>query len=187
MSDINPLGAASYFSGVQNASSQAAKTNKKEKEQSTSRLKFQDFFAKKEEPSELVKSGYPKEIENLSVEDAAIFLKDRIDEAGDILKESITDENVEKFKQTVQQFVRFVVENNYEVTKKHMKGFSSPLNAFSNYNTKIYPKNPRVQIQVINKQLDELTKGMLYNQKDNLAILSKANEIKGLIVDFLSS
>ena len=151
------------------------------------RIKFSDLFNKKEESTFVSQTGYPPEIENLSVEDAVIFLKDKIDEAGDLLNNAVTDQNVENFKKTVKQFIRYVVDNNFEVSKKHQKGFTSPINIFANYNTKIYPRSPRVQIDSINKKIDELTKGMLYNQRNNILILERANEIKGLIVDFLTN
>lgn len=188
MAEINPLGPSSYFAGIQNASSEAAKTKKQEKTASTNRTKFSDIFkTNKEEPSEVTMQGYPAEIENLSVEEAAIYLKDQVDLAGDLLSQELNNENVEKFKKSVQLFIRYVVDHNYEVTKKKQRGFTSPLNNFGNYNFSSSAKSPRVQIQTINQKLDELTKGMLYNQRDNINILARSNEIKGLIVDFLSS
>ena len=47
MSDINPLNSASYFAGVQNAASEAAKNEKKEKVSST-KVKFSQFIEKQE-------------------------------------------------------------------------------------------------------------------------------------------
>lgn len=187
MADINPLNASSYYAGVQTAATQTNKSNKKQATTSTSKSKFSQLFNQKTEPSALEKAGYPPEIAEMSIEDAAIFLKDRIDIAGDILANTVNDENVENFKKSVKQFINFVIDNNYQISKKKQNGFSSPMSLFSHFNTQIHPKNPRVQIETINKKLDELTKSMLYNQRDNLNILAKTNEIKGLIIDFLSS
>ena len=188
MADINPLGPSTYFSGIQNAASQQAKqASKNEKTKNTSKLKFSDIFTGKKEMSEAEKAGYPPEIQGLSTEDAAIFLKDRVDEAGDLLNQNLNNENVEKFKKAVQLFVRYVVDNNYEIKVKKQRGFITPVNHFSNYSLPNAPKNPRVMINTINKKLDELTRSMLYNQRDNIKILANANEIKGLIIDFLAS
>ena len=42
-------------------------------------------------------------------------------------------------------------------------------------------------IDLVNKKLDEMTQATLENQIDNLKILAQINEIKGLIVDLISS
>lgn len=189
MNDINPLG-STYYAGVQNAASQLNKATKKEKTESTSKLKFADFF-KTEKTESTNPFGLPPEIQSMSVEDAAIFLKDRVDEAGNLLNESVSDENVARFKKTVQQFVTFVINNNYEINKKQNRrmDLTSPVGmfGFSKYSVPRNKRPPRVQIELINKKLDELTRGMLYNQRDNLKILASANEIKGLIVDLVAS
>ena len=123
----------------------------------------------------------------MSIEEAAIFLKDRVDIAGEDLAFELNDENIEKFKKSVKQFVSFVVKNNFEVTKKNRRGLVSPIGVFSSYNTQPKPREPRIQIQVINEKLDNFVRETLNNQKDNLKILGQVEEIKGLIVDFLSS
>jgi uncharacterized protein YaaR (DUF327 family) len=131
--------------------------------------------------------GFPPEISTMSIEEAAIFLKDRVDIAGEDLAFELNDENIEKFKKSVKQFVSFVVKNNFEVTKKNRRGLVSPIGVFSSYNTQPKPREPRIQIQVINEKLDNFVRETLNNQKDNLKILGQVEEIKGLIVDFLSS
>ncbi len=188
MAEINPLGPSSYFAGIQNTSNEAAKANKKEKSDSIKRTKFSDLFKNQtQETTETSDLDYPPEIQNLPVEEAAIYLKDQVDLTGDLLNQELNNENVEKFKKSVQLFMRFVVDHNYEIRKRPQRGFSSPLNCFGTYITTQTPKRPRVIIETINKKLDELTKGMLYNQRDNINILARSNEIKGLIVDLLSS
>ena len=42
--------------------------------------------------------GFPPEISTMSIEEAAIFLKDRVDIAGEDLAFELNDENIEKFK-----------------------------------------------------------------------------------------
>ena len=115
MSEINPLGSSFYFSGLQNAANRAAKNEKKEKI-SSSKVKFSDIL-KKSEVSEFELQGFPSEIANLSVEDAALYLKDQVDLLGDKFAETQSPESIIEFKNAVQQFVRFVVLNNFEVTK----------------------------------------------------------------------
>ena len=95
---------------------------------------------------------------------------------------------MKKFKEAVGQFIKFIVDNNFEVSSKKNRRsqFVSPVGFFSNYNTKPRLKDPKVQINVINEKLDDLTRDMLSNQTSNLKILAQINEIKGLVIDLLS-
>lgn len=188
MSEINPLSSATYYAGIQNATNQASKENKKEKISSTEKSKFSKLLTTKQ--SELQESqfrGFPSEIQSMSVEDAAIYLKDIVDIAGDKLSEYTSTENIMEFKKAVQQFIRFVVNNNFEIHSKKLRGGRMPAQFFSKYNTKPTPKDPRITVELINEKLDNMVRGMLLNQDKNLKILAQANEIKGLIIDLLQA
>ena len=187
MSEINPLGSSFYFSGLQNAANRTAKNEKKEKI-SSSKVKFSDIL-KKSEVSEFELQGFPSEIANLSVEDAALYLKDQVDLLGDKFAETQSPESIIEFKNAVQQFVRFVVLNNFEVSvqaRKLRKPRASMQNSFSNYSLPPTLEIKKVKINTINQKLDALTRDMLMNQQDNFKTLAQMNEIKGLIIDFLS-
>ena len=43
-----------------------------------------------------------------------------------------------------------------------------------------------MNVQVINKKLDDLAADILYNQADQLKILAKIDEINGIVVNLLS-
>lgn len=188
MSEINSLNSATYYAGVQNASSEVSRENKKEKINKSSRLKFTDLIKSAEESeSSMTLKGFPPEIKNMSVEEAAIFLKDQVDLSGNDLCMNSTQKNIDDFKEKVQQFIRFVVLNNYEIKKKTRRGFSSPMNAFSNYNTTKRVKDPRTIVVTLNESLDQLARGMLIGQKNNLKLLQQVNQIKGLIVDLMQA
>ena len=89
--------------------------------------------------------------------------------------------------------IRFVVVNNYEVNIRQKKtrpgkaGQPSRLFVFSDYTVPTQKKNPRYSIEIINKKLDALARETLSNQASNLKILAQVDEIKGLIVDLMSS
>lgn len=191
MSDINPLGASVYYGGLQNATSQAAKDAKKEKVNSAKKIKFSELLKSKSQASESASfaelQGFPPEIADLSIEDAAVFLKDRLDLAGNKISESATTENILEFKTSVQQFIKFVILNNYEINSKPRRGFSQPMQFFSNYNTQRRPKDPRITVSTINEKLDKMTRAMLLEHKNNLELLAQVNEIKGLIVDLMQA
>ena len=191
MAEINPLNTNYYYAGVQNAASELNKEHKAEKStksQNTKRLNFKTLLQGNKDEELNAENSIFEKIAALPVEEAAVFLKDRVDIAGDKLSDSMSAENILEFQQSVRDFVKFVVENNFAVTTKQRKGIvPSAGNYFSTYQLPPHKKNPRVQIEVINQKLDNLTRYTLQNQQDRLIMLSKMNEIKGLIVDFMSS
>ncbi|MBO4858350.1 MAG: YaaR family protein [Treponema sp.] len=188
MSDINPLGASTYYGGLQNATSQAAKESKKEKIDSSKKIKFSELLKTKNQGSSNIEAaGFPPEIAEMSLEDAAVFLKDAVDLAGNDVAASASTENLLKFKKSVKQFIEFVVLNNYEVKTKKRHGVSQPMQFFSKYNEKVRPKDPRMIVTTINEKLDAMTRAMLIDQKNNLQLLAQVNEIKGLIIDLMQS
>ena len=200
MAEIDSLGTNYYYSGVQNASNEAIKRNtKKEDVRKAGGAKKLDFgkLLKGEETEEpqFVAEGLnlPTEVAAMSIDDAAVYLADAVSMAGNNLSENLTKENVEQFKTSVQQFVRFVVANNFEVNSKRKMRKGKPLivpsrtNFFSNYSLPPHVVDPKYQIQVINEKLDALTRETLSNQMNNLKILAQVNEIKGLIVDLMSA
>lgn len=189
MSEIDPLGTNFYYSGLQNSTNEALKNRKTEKSDKTKKSRFSELLKTEDKEPEFKTIGLPAEIKSMSLEDAVIYLKDAVENAGNDLSLEVTRENIDKFKKSVSQFVSFMIQNNYEVTAKHPRRqqFVSPVGMFSNYNTVPHKKDPKVQINIINQKLDQLTKETLRLQMDNFKILQQADEIKGLIVDLMSS
>jgi len=191
MSDINPLGASTYYSGLQNATSQAAKDAKKNgKSSSVSKLSFSELkksFSKTEAEREAEAAGYPPEIANLTIEEAAVFLKDKVDEAGNNLSENQSAENIAQFRNSVRLFIKYIVDNNYIENKKKLHGAARPAQFFSKFNEMPRPRDPRVMINIINQKLDDMVRDTMSLQKNNLKILQQADEIKGLIVDLMQA
>ena len=199
MAEIDSLGTNYYYSGVQNASNEAIKRNTKKEETqkagATRRTKFSDLLKPDTEVEpQFVAEGLPDEVRAMSIDDAAVYLADAVSMAGNDLSENLNQENLEKFKQSVSQFIRFVVENNFQVNSKRKKNrlgkemiVPSRSNFFSNYAIPPHKIDPKYQIQVINEKLDALARETLSNQMNNLKILAQVNEIKGLIVDLMSS
>lgn len=190
MSEINPLGASSYYSGLQNATSQAAREQKKEKTQSTGKLNFSQILKSNsysEEELKAMEAGYPAEITGMDIEEAAFFLKDAVDKAGNALAESATTENINQFRNSVRLLIKYVVDNNYLEHKKSLHKFSNPQQIFSKFNTKKRPRDPRVIIQTINQKLDGMVRDTLMIQNGNLKMLDRIDEIKGLIVDLMQA
>ena len=198
MAEIDSLGANYYYSGVQNATNEAIKRNtKKEEIRKADKAKKLDFgkLLKGDEVEEpqFIADGLPIEVRSMSIDDAAVYLADAVSLAGNDFSGEQTQENLEEFKTAVSQFIRFVIVNNFSVDIKKRKARPgkarqpSRLFVFSDYSMPPANPKPRVSIEVINEKLDALARETLSAQSNNLKILAQVNEIKGLIVDLLSS
>ena len=198
MAEIDSLGANYYYSGVQNATNEAIKRNtKKEEIRKANKAKKLDFgkLLKGDEVEEpqFIADGLPIEVRSMSIDDAAVYLADAVSLAGNDFSGEQTQENLEKFKTAVSQFIRFVIVNNFTVDIKKRKARPgkarqpSRLFVFSDYSMPPANPKPRVSIEVINEKLDALARETLSAQSNNLKILAQVNEIKGLIVDLMSA
>ena len=198
MAEIDSLGANYYYSGVQNATNEAIKRNtKKEEIRKADKAKKLDFgkLLKGDEVEEpqFIADGLPIEVRSMSIDDAAVYLADAVSLAGNDFSGEQTQENLEKFKTAVSQFIRFVIVNNFSVDIKKRKARPgkarqpSRLFVFSDYSMPPANPKPRVSIEVINEKLVALARETLSAQSNNLKILAQVNEIKGLIVDLMSA
>ena len=177
MDSINALNNTSlYFNAAQSA---AAESKRKEKSASAVNTTKKTVFGKlleasaDSEKSFLIEQGLPPEIAGLSEEEATVFLKDAVDMAGDELLEKMTSEAFAKYRTKVKQFMGYIVKNNFIIDQHKRHGF----------NRKGKPRDPAIQVQVINQKLDSLASDLLYNHMDKLKILAKVGEINGLLVD----
>ena len=199
MAEIDSLGTNFYYSGVQNASNEAIKRNTRKEETqkagATRRTKFSELLkAETEVKPQFVAEGLPPEVKAMSIDDAAVYLADAVSNAGNDFSDAQTQENLDKFKQAVSQFIRFVIENNFQIDTKRKKNrlgkdmiVPSQSNFFSNYTIPPHRVDPRVSVKVLNDKLDALARETLSNQMNNPKILAQVNELKGLIVDLMSS
>ncbi len=197
MAEIDSLGSNFYYSGVQNASNEAIKRNtKKEEVRKTGNTKKLDFGkllkGDEVEQPQFVAAGLPPEVAAMSIDEAAVYLADAVSNAGNDFADNQTQENLENFKTAVSQFIRFVIENNFNVEtlnspKKRRPQQPPRLFVFSDYSLPKGKPRQKVSIEIINQKLDALARETLSNQSNNLKLLAQVNEIKGLIVDLMSS
>ncbi len=101
-------------------------------------------------------------------------LIDEIHETGEDLKEVPTLENIKRYRQSVSNFMKYIVKNTLD-TDTAVSGGLNPLKKRKRY----------IIIKVIDDNLEHLAAGILQNQLDQLKILEKIDEINGLIVDLL--
>ena len=180
MSEVNSLNSQSLYFAATAAASQLAPNKAKQslKTSSTGKSKFASALKHREEQNKLLSEDLPIELAGMEMEDAVVFLKDAVDLAGDALKKNQTPQTIEQYKHKVSQLMRYIVHNNFEVIKKQVRGIRRKTGK---------PRDPRVQIKIINEQLNKLTADIIYNHADNLAVLKRIDELNGLIVDLIAA
>lgn len=174
MNSIDPASNGLYHNATQAVQSQIASdaARRKEKEQSVKKPLFSSLVQKNVEQNSMAAAGLPAEIAGMSQEEAIVFLKDRLDVAGDELSTFGSGEHFEKYKKAVGQFVRYIEKNNYVLEERKRPGFRRGKK-----------REPLVLVQAINQKLDRLAYDIWYNHLDKLKLLEKIHEINGLVVD----
>jgi uncharacterized protein len=99
-------------------------------------------------------------------------LLDDVHDVGDRLKQNPSVDLVQAYKKAVRDFVHYVVERSYAVEQK-----ASGRN--------ILKRNIYFRVSVIDDSLERLGAEILRNQRDNLEILRRVDEINGMLVDLL--
>ena len=121
MSEVDSLGTAYYYSGVQNSTNEALKNRKTDKSDKTKKSNFADLLRSKDSEESAFKTvGLPPEIKEMTLEEAAVFLRDAVDMAGNDLQNNTSRENIDRFKKAVTQLISFVVQNNNQIYILHL-------------------------------------------------------------------
>ena len=177
MATIDPLGQSLYFQATSSQQALLQQAKKKNETEKVKKSSFASIFKKAQEENELVSEGLPIEIAGMDMEEAIVFLKDKVDMAGDVLKKTQNAQTFAQYKTAVKQFLRYVEKNNFEVVKIQRRGFNRRRGR---------KLDPRVQVKVINQKLDQLATDMLFNHKDNLMLLARIDELNGLLIDIVN-
>jgi uncharacterized protein YaaR (DUF327 family) len=99
-------------------------------------------------------------------------LLDDVHSSGERLKNRPFPEEIKQYKHAVRNFLHYIVENGY-IIEEQISG-TNPLR-----------RKKFTLVQVIDKKLEQLAAGILAGQKDQLEILAKVDEIKGLLVNLM--
>jgi len=177
MNSVDPLSSSLYFAATASATQKLKEEAKNDKSKKVGKSFFTHLVEEKKSSLEFELQGLPPEIASMNEEDAFIFLKDALDTAGDALSASANPESYGKYKTAVSHFMKYLVKNNFVVNSKKRFG----------RNRKGKPRDPAIQIDVINKKLDGLAYDVWYNHLDKLKMLEKVHEINGLLIDLIAS
>lgn len=100
-------------------------------------------------------------------------LLDNVNEIGEKLKESVSLRSVQDYKRAVRDFLAYVVRNTLAV-ERHESG------------PNVLKRKRFTLIRVIDQKLERLAAGILLDQRTQLDILRRIDEISGLLIDLLS-
>jgi uncharacterized protein YaaR (DUF327 family) len=119
-------------------------------------------------------------------EDSINLLMDEVRNTGDILKSRPFSEEIIRYKQAVRNFMNYVVKNSFSVEHEQgipnflKPGFKGRRGTPEATEGKRYTK-----IQIIDKKLEDLAAMLLSNQMHQIELVSRLEEIRGLLVDLL--
>jgi uncharacterized protein YaaR (DUF327 family) len=104
-------------------------------------------------------------------EEALRELLDEVHSTGDTLKMRPFQEEIKQYKRAVRNFMHYVVENGYGI-KEETYMFN-------------HKKHIKVQVEVIDRKLEQLAAGIMAGQVNQLELLARVDEITGLLVNLL--
>jgi uncharacterized protein len=113
-------------------------------------------------------------------------LMDDVRNTGDFLLRRPFPEEIMRYKQAVRNFLNYVVKNSYAL--EHDEGIKNSLRpGFKGKRGTPEADNKRMytKIQVIDKKLDDLASMLLTGQSRQMELVSRLEEIRGLLVDLL--
>ncbi len=175
MAGAGPIESAPFFASIAGhaavAGGAARPSDKKEKPG----VRRFDRLVKEElaDRAEEAERSIPAHLVGLPPEKILSTLLDDVHSAGDALKEKPLPDNIVAYKNAVRSFVRYVVERTYTVTESVSGG-------------NILKRKKFTQVRVIDEKLEQLAAGILSNQRPQLGLLEKIEEINGLLVDLMS-
>ncbi|MDR2900333.1 MAG: YaaR family protein [Treponema sp.] len=144
------------------------RTKDKDQIDKTKKARFASIFdeTKADESSETEAAN-----EVLSQDHSIKDLLDDVHSSGERLKSRPFPEEIKQYKRAVRNFLHYIVENGY-IIEEQVSG-TNPLR-----------RKKFTLVQVIDKKLEQLAAGILAGQIDQLEILAKVDEIKGILVDW---
>ncbi|MDR0399807.1 MAG: YaaR family protein [Treponema sp.] len=107
--------------------------------------------------------------------------------AGDVLRERPFPQEILGYKQAVRNFIHYVVENGYQVEDDQgipnylRPGFTGSRGSPNSQARKLYHS-----VQVVDHRLEELAAVLMRGQISQLELLSRLEEIKGLLINLMS-
>jgi len=145
------------------------KRSEKKKVEKEKAVSFRSRLRETGEDASLAASGISG---GLTGTETAEELLDDVYQLGELLKKDGSLGTLKKYRDSVKRFYKFVVSNSLEAEKINGR-----------LNPRTMSRKQYTLIAVVDKQLERLGACVLQNQKDQLEILKKVDEIYGILVD----
>ena len=180
MSAVDSVNSSLYFSATALASKNVSQKENDSKTQKSQKTKsFDTLFTEARQNVELDVSI--PEIRGMTIEQAKEFLIDSVYSEGENLKQKPLEENIKRFRKAVTNFLKFVESQCYDIEEE--KGI--PIRTGKGL-MRVTKQKTYTLVKVVDEKLDSLAADILFNQKDQIALAAKVNEISGLLVDILT-
>lgn len=111
----------------------------------------------------------------LTGEEELAVLMDNLFNAGEILSEDPTMNNLRSYKSSVSLFFKYVIKTGLDFST--IEGRLNP---------KTFERKCYALISVVDKKIDDIARNVLGDQKKQFDLLGAVEEINGLIVDLIS-
>jgi uncharacterized protein YaaR (DUF327 family) len=119
-------------------------------------------------------------------EDSVNLLMDEVRSTGDVLKGRPFPEEIMRYKQAVRNFINYVVQNTYSLEyEEGIPNFLKPGFKGRRGTPEAMKGKEYTKIQVIDKKLEDLAALLLSSQMRQIELVSRLEEIRGLLVDLL--
>jgi len=119
-------------------------------------------------------------------ENTVNLLMDDVRSSGDALKSRPLPEEILKYKQAVRNFINYVVKNSYSLEyEEGLPNFFKPGFKGRRGTPEAMKGKEYTKIQVIDRKLDNLAAMLLSSQTGQMEIVSRLEEIRGLLIDLL--
>ncbi|MCL2186069.1 MAG: DUF327 family protein [Treponema sp.] len=119
-------------------------------------------------------------------EDAVNTLMDSVRSTGDNLLNHPLPQEILAYKQAVRNFLNYVVQNSYDTERGYgIQNKFKPSFKGKRSTPEAEVTLPYVKIKVIDKKLEDLAAMLLAKQVKQMELVSRLEEIKGLLIDLL--
>lgn len=142
---------------------------KVEKEKKSRAVSFKHSLESKGDEAEIALSGIA---DGLNGSETVEGLLDDVYQLGEALKKDATLTALKRYKSSVKRFYKYVVSHSLEADR-----------VTGRLNPRTMSRKQYTLIAVIDEKLERLGACVLQNQKDQLDILKKVEEIYGILVD----
>ena len=129
--------------------------------------------SKPEETSGQFKFMLVSNIEEKDLQEKLGSLMDQITEQGDKLSKHMDIKDMKRYRALVKDFMNEVVNRSHEFSRENFLDRRGRHRVYG-------------IVRLVDSNLDELAQELVKDEKDNISILNKVDEIKGLLLDLVA-